>query len=88
MQQGLIWRDEGELKIDYKSAFNCVRWGVLLDAVAVHLPDLLPFVSSSYVSPSWLLFGEFVVVSGSGFSRVTPWNPFFFAWPLLMFWVG
>ena len=50
---------EGVLKIDYKNAFNCVRRGVVLDAVAVHLPDLLLFVSSSYASPSRLLFGVY-----------------------------
>src|SRR5882757_3036669 len=50
---------EGVLKIDFKNAFNCVRRGVVLDAVA----RPAPFVSSSYANPSRLSFGEFVVVS-------------------------
>ena len=69
---------EGILKIDYKNAFNCVRWGVVLDAVAEHLPDLLPFVSSSYASPSRLLFGEFVVASGEGVQQGDPLGPLLF----------
>src|SRR5882757_4105176 len=69
---------EGVLKVDFKNAFNCVRRGVVLEAVATHLPDLLPFVSSSYASPSRLLFGEFVVVSGEGVQQGDPLGPLLF----------
>ena len=70
---------EGVLKIDYKNAFNCVRREVVLNAVAVHIPDLLPFVLSSYASPSRLFFGEFVVVSGEGVQQGDPMGPLLFA---------
>jgi len=70
--------EEGVLKIDYKNAFNCVRRKVVLDAVAEHLPDLLPFVSSSYASPSHLPFGIFCDCVRGGGSKGDPLGPLLF----------
>ena len=54
MPQGHVF-----VKIDFTNAFNTVRRDVILDAVARHLLDLLPYAASSFSEQ----FGEFSVQS-------------------------
>jgi len=70
--------NEGILKIDFRNAFNTVRRDVVLECVAEHLPDLLPFVASAYAAPSRLLFGEFVIQSEEGVQQGDPLGPLLF----------
>jgi len=50
----------------------------VLDAVAEHLPDLLPFVSSTYASLRFSFLESLWLFLVRGFNRVIPWDPFLF----------
>jgi hypothetical protein len=47
------------IKVDCRNAFNTVRRDTILEAVAKHFPELLPFTSSSVSRPSVLQFASF-----------------------------
>ena len=66
------------VKIDFTNAFNTVRRDVILEAVAQHLPDLLPYASSSFSEHSVLQFGEFSVLSQEGAQQGDPLGPLYF----------
>jgi hypothetical protein len=40
------------IKVDFQNAFNTVRRDSILEAVAKHFPELLPFASSTVSRPS------------------------------------
>jgi len=46
------------VKVDFRNAFNTVRRDVILEAVANHLPELLPFATSTLSGSSDLQFGD------------------------------
>ena len=68
------------LKLDVKNAFNSIRiWrDKILDHVLAVIPQLHPFVYASYSTPSILLFGDNIIISAEGSSRVTRWVLCFF----------
>lgn len=66
------------VKIDFSNAFNCLRRDTILEAVARHLPELLPFASSSYSRHSSLTFGEWRVTSEMGAQQGDPLGPLYF----------
>ena len=60
------------IKIDFSNAFNSVRRDVILEAVQQHIPELLPYATSSYAAPSSLEFGEHNLSSESGAQQGDP----------------
>jgi len=67
------------VKLDFKNAFNSVRRDSVLEAVASHFPELLPFAISSYSADSDLFFGEYVIPSCEGVQQGDPLGPLFFS---------
>jgi len=51
----------------------------MLDSVAQDLPELFNYVSSSYVSPSSLWFGKFILSSEEGVQQGDPLGPLLFS---------
>jgi len=54
------------VKLDFSNAFNTVRRDCIFESVATHLPSILPYVISSYESPSSLLHGSYTLQSSEG----------------------
>ena len=66
------------LKIDFTNAFNTLRRDVILEAVARHFPELLPYASSSYSACSELTFGDVSIGSEEGAQQGDPLGPLYF----------
>ena len=66
------------IKIDFSNAFNRVRRYVIFEVVQQHLPELLPYASSSYAAPSSLKFGVHNLSSESGAQQGDPLGPLYF----------
>lgn len=66
------------VKIDFRNAFNTVRRDAILDAVAKHLPELLPFAASTLSTPSDLQFANFTLQSEEGAQQGDPLGPLYF----------
>jgi hypothetical protein len=66
------------VKIDFRNAFNTLRRDSILEAVAKHFPELLPFALSTIDTPSDLLFGDFVLQSEEGAQQGDPLGPLYF----------
>ena len=49
------------LKLDFKTAFNCLRHDRMLTVVRENVPELLPLVHSAYSSPSHLFIGDEII---------------------------
>ena len=60
------------VKIDFRNAFNTVRRDFVLEAIAKHFPQLLPFAKSTMEFPSDLRFGDFVLRSEEGAQQGDP----------------
>jgi len=73
MQQGQLF-----LKIDFRNAFNTLCRDAILEVIAKHFPELLPYVRSTMNSPSDLQFGEFVMLSEEGAQQGDPLGPLYF----------
>ena len=71
---------EGEVfvKLDFKNAFNNCRRDTILESVAKHFPEILPFVFSSYGRHSHLFFGESIILSQEGIQQGDPLGPLLF----------
>ena len=65
------------VKLDFTNAFNTIRRDAVLEAVARHVPDLLPFASSAYGSASDLHLGV-VLESAEGVQQGDPLGPLLF----------
>ena len=72
--------EQGKLlvKIDFRNAFNTVRRDAILEAVAKHFPELLPFAQSTMGSPTDLQFADFVLLSEEGAQQGDPLGPLYF----------
>ena len=66
------------VKIDFSNAFNSVRRDIILEAVQQHLPELLPYASSSYATLNSLKFVEHDLSSESGAQQGDPLGPLYF----------
>ena len=67
------------VKLDFSNAFNSIRRDAVLEAVAEHVPDLLPFANSVYGSPSQLWLDEDQqVASSEGVQQGDPLGPLLF----------
>ena len=66
------------LKIDFKNAFNMIRRDLMLQSVADNTPELFPFLSQCYKSPSFLMFGNNAIMSTRGVQQGDPLGPALF----------
>ena len=71
--------DVAILKLDFANAFNSVSRAPMLQAVADHIPDLLPWVSFCYSSAPMLFAGDKILFSETGVQQGDPLGPFLFA---------
>jgi hypothetical protein len=65
-------------KLDFTNAFNSLRRDSMLEAVAVHVPEILQFCHSSYAQPTRLLYGNHVISSEEGVQQGDPLGPLLF----------
>jgi len=63
---GGISDSQALIKLNFYNAFNTLRHNCLLEAVANSIPELLPYVCSSYESSSTLRFDNFILDSAEG----------------------
>ena len=70
--------DKVFVKLDFTNAFNSVRRDSVLEAVAAHRPDLLPFTLSAYGSSSHLWSGDDIILSSEGVQQGDPLGPLLF----------
>ena len=66
------------LQVDFRNAFNSIWRDKMLKAVEQYVPDLLPFVSSAYSSPSILLWNGVQFLSAEGIQQGDPIGPMLF----------
>jgi len=66
------------VKVDFRNAFNTVCRDVILESVANHLPELLPFATSTLSGSSDLQFGDLTLQSEEGAQRGDPLGPLYF----------
>src|SRR4029077_1467276 len=70
--------DRAFVKLDFSNAFNSLRRDALLEAVALHHPDLLDLALSSYGAPSELWVEDSILSSSEGVQQGDPLGPLFF----------
>lgn len=66
------------LKLDFKNAFNMIHRDVMLQEVMSHIPEVFPFVEQCYKNPSFLLFGQDIIMSERGVQQGDPLGPALF----------
>ena len=66
------------IKTDFRNAFNTVRRDAILEAVAKHFPQLLPYATSTIGSASDLQFADFRLQSEEGAQQGDPLGPLYF----------
>jgi hypothetical protein len=66
------------IKVDFRNAFNTVQRDSILEAVAKHFPELLPFTSSSVSRPSVLQFASLALMSEEEAQQEDPLSPVYF----------
>jgi len=66
------------VKVDFRNAFNTVRRDVILETVTNHLPELLPFATSTLSGSSDLQFGDLMLQSEVGAQQGDPLGPLYF----------
>jgi len=71
-------KDKAFIKLDFENAFNSIRRDAVLEAVALHRPDLFAFANSAYGSSSELWIGEFKIDSAEGVQQGDPLGPLLF----------
>ena len=60
------------LKLDFKNAFNTIRREKMLEKVKEVIPDYLPYVSGTYLSPTTLFCGDETISSNNGVQQGDP----------------
>ena len=70
--------DKVLVKLDFANAFNSIRRDAVLEAVALHIPDVLAFANSAYGSPTKLWFGDDEIESAEGVQQGDPIGPLLF----------
>jgi len=61
------------VKVDFTNAFNTIRRDYILEEIANHLPELLPFVSSTMDNSSDFQLENIYCSHKKALSRVTLW---------------
>ena len=67
------------VKLDFANAFNSVRRDAVLEAVALHVPELLAYTTSAYGAASILQFGDEQIISQEGIQQGDPLGPLLFS---------
>ena len=67
------------LQVDQVNAFNLADRGTALQEVEQIFPEALAWTSTCYSTPSYLLFGDTVINSESGFQQGDPIAALLFA---------
>ena len=75
---GSLNEDKVFVKIAFSNAFNSVRRDAIIEAVAEHRSDLLPFVLSAYGSSSHLWTEDEIIFSAEGVQQGDPLGPLLF----------
>jgi Reverse transcriptase (RNA-dependent DNA polymerase) len=70
--------DQVFVKLDFSNAFNALRRDSMMEAVALHLPHLLPYVISAYGSSSSLRYEHGAIDSSEGIQQGDPLGPLLF----------
>ena len=77
-RQNTIW-----LKLDFTNAFNSIHRDKVLEAASEHLPSLFNYVLSSYGAPSFLSYGDHLLLSEEGVQQGDPLGPLLFCLAIL-----
>ena len=64
--------EHGVVKPDFQNAFSSILWGKILEATPDLAPDIIPFVHSSYSSPTHLHWGDKLILSAEGVQQGDP----------------
>jgi hypothetical protein len=70
--------DKVLVKLDFANAFNSIRRDAVLEAVALHIPEVLAFANSAYGSATKLWFGDAEIESAEGVQQGDPIGPLLF----------
>ena len=70
--------DEILVKLDFRNTFNTLHRKNMLVVVANHAPEILPFATSAYSSPTVLRFGDHYLESCEGPQQGDPLGPLLF----------
>ena len=68
---------EAFLKIDFTNAFNAISRDEVFSSSEEYTPELLPFINVCYGQPSFLLYGESVIMSEQGLQQSDPLRPMY-----------
>jgi len=60
------------VKLDFSNAFNCIRRDLILDRVALHIPEIYRLVHAAYTCEPILIFGEHQLLSSEGAQQGDP----------------
>jgi len=66
---------EALLKIDFANAFNTVNRDEVFESIADYAPELLPFIDVCYGQPTFLCYGDHVIMSEVGMQQGDPLGP-------------
>jgi len=66
------------VKLDFRNAFNTCRRDVFLERLAIHVPELLPYVTLCHGTSSTLTFGEGTISSAESIQQGDSMGPMFF----------
>jgi len=66
------------IKIDFTNAFNAVSREEIFSSFEEYTPELLPFINICYGQPSFLLYGESVILSEQGLQQGDQLGPMFY----------
>ena len=65
-------------KLDFTNAFNSIRRDSMLEAVALHAPEILQFCHSAYAKPTRLLYDNHTISSEEGVQQGDRLGPLLF----------
>jgi hypothetical protein len=66
------------VKLDFSNAFNNISRSSMLSAIRDRLPELFSYCFSSYGNPSFLYFGDKIILSQEGTQQGDPLGPLIF----------
>jgi len=69
---------EAFLKIYFTNAFTAVSRDEIFSSSEEYTPELLPFINICYGQPSFLIYGESVILSEQGWQQGDPLGPMFY----------